>query len=468
MASTKYMPKLSFEIDWVDAERISGPELSATWASLQIRAGDSIITRVLDTRARTVRDFVYVPVYPFAEWLATNWWFLTHECGNPTKEGDPDFRRRHSLGSSREGYAFPNLKAASSGSWTHLAWKQDRCPWTRVEFLDQGEIWMDSDEFRECCTDLIDQVIRRLVSLDVEGTLLQEEWTSIQNADDDEARFCETAAGLGWDPYALDDGKREWVLRFADKLGELLGEAVPAVNAEGPHEDWFAVVDTVSEAKRFKRLPLHRLGSFRREASEDFVAEPHLRYLYLGDARLGVFGYAHPWHAGYQYARQLRQHLRLDGHPLPTIQRMAEALGEDVALIEKVTDPPLNASGWPALVDGIITRSDDGTPAFAFRKLGDDSRRLHFCRALAEVLLSPGSDTLLTRAYSERQQRNRAFAAEFLAPSSGLRSRISRPVVDGDDIDELAAEFGVSPYTIEHQIKNHRIAQVSQVADSTG
>ena len=58
--------------------------------------------------------------------------------------------------------------------------------------------------------------------------------------------------------------------------------------------------------------------------------------------------------------------------------------------------------------------------------------------------------------------------AEFLAPSSGLRSRISRPVVDADDIDELAEEFGVSPYTIEHQIATHQIARISQAADSTG
>ena len=126
------------------------------------------------------------------------------------------------------------------------------------------------------------------------------------------------------------------------------------------------------------------------------------------------------------------------------------------------------ASGWPALVDGIITYSDDGSPAFAFRALRGDSQRFHFCRALGEVLLSPDSNTLLTRTYSERQQRNRAFAAEFLAPASGLRDRISRTVVDADDIDGLAAEFGVSPHVIEHQIKNHRIARFSQALDSTG
>ena len=64
---------------------------------------------------------------------------------------------------------------------------------------------MDSGEFRETCADLIDTVIRRLASLGVDETFLQEEWDAIQSTDEAEARFCETAAGLGWDPYALDD-----------------------------------------------------------------------------------------------------------------------------------------------------------------------------------------------------------------------------------------------------------------------
>ena len=457
------MPKLSFKIDWVNAEGICGAELSATWASLQIQAGDSVVTRVLDTRARTVRDFIYVPVYPLAEWLATNWWFLAHEFGNPTKEGCRGFHRRHSLDANREGYAFPSMEAVSSGSWTHLTWKRDRSPWTKVEFLEQGEMWIDSNEFGEHCAELIDRVIRRLISLGVYDTFLQQEWDAIQNADQDETQFCQTAAGLGWDPYALDDHGRDRVFLFADKLGDLLGEAVPAVNAEDPSEDWVAIRDAVFTTRKFRSLPLDRIRSFRNEAYRATIAEP--QYQYPGPLVLGIFHRSHPWSVGYECAQRLRQHLNLDGQPLPTLQELAKALGEDAGSIRKVTRPPAAAGGWPGLVDGIITRSDDGSPAFAFRALRGNSQRFHFCRALGEVLLSPDSNTLLTRSYSERQQRNRAFAAEFLAPASGLRDRIPRPVVDADDIDELAAKFGVSPYVIEHQIKNHRIAQVSTAVD---
>lgn len=461
------MPQLEFKIDWVDAEGVRGPELSATWASLRITAGDSVVTRVLDTRARTVRDFVYVPIYPLAEWLATNWWFLTRELGSPAKEENPDFHRRHSLGTNREGYAFPSLDVVSSGSWTHLTWKRMNSAWTKVEFLEQGEIWIDSDEFRQHCADLIDRVIRRLVSLDVDDTFLQEEWEAIQTADADEIQFCTTAAGLGWDPYALDGDQYNRVIMFADRLGELLGEAVPAVDAEGPHQEWSAIVDALSRTKKSRGLPLHRIRSFRDKAypeaepySQDTLQE-HLEFF----PHAQPWGVAYPWHVGYNCARWLRQNLDLDGQPLRTMPQLAKALGEDASSIQKVTRPLAASSGWPALVDGIITRADDGSPAFALRAPRSDSQRFHFCRALGEVLLSPDSDTLLTKTYSERQQRNRAFAAEFLAPASGLRDRILHPVVDADDISELAAEFGVSPYVIEHQVKNHRLARVSTAVD---
>lgn len=434
------MPELSFDVDWVDADGINGPELSATWASLRIRAGDSIVTRVLDARAKTVREFVYVPLYPLAEWLATNWWFLTHEMENPARDGDLDFHRRHALRTGREGYAYPDLEMVTIGARTRLAWKRDVMRWTHVEFLDQGETWVDSDVFRDACADLIDQVIRRLAAFNINGTLLKEEWDSIQSADHDETQFCSASAGLGWDPYDICDVKKWWVLHLYERLGSLLGEAAPAFVENDPRS-WVSIVDDFEHARRFNSLSLDSLRSFR------------------DDALASVGWSRDPWTAGYGCARRLRRHLDLDGEPLPTMERVAAALDEDVAAVERVTKKHAGLD-WPALVDAVVTRNEAESPAFAFRRRSEESRRFHFCRALAEVLFSPGSDTFLTRAHSERQQRNRAFAAEFLAPSEGLRSRVSGTVADSDDIDELAMEFGVSSLVIEQQVRNHRIARV--------
>ena len=434
------MQKLKFEIDWVDAEGIHGSELSATWAYLRIVAGDSIVTRVLDARAKTVREFVYVPLYPLAEWLATNWWFLTREVSNPAKEYDRGFRRRHVLSGGREGYAFPDLEIVSSGGWTHLAWKGGPCPWTRVEFLGQGGTRIDSGEFRGACSGIVDQVIRRLVSLGIEETFLQREWDAIQKTDREEAEFCAVAAGLGWDPYALNDDRRALVLELAERLsGVVLEEAVAALESGTLLEGCSAITGAIFEA-RSNGLSLARLGS-----------------IHYGTSSILALEVVPPWEAGYGMARQLREALELDGAPLLGMSELAGVIGEDSELLERVTKP-VDLRGAP-LVDGVVTLDEERNPAFGFRQLGERSRRFHFCRALAEVLASPGTDTLLTRANSQRQQRNRAFAAEFLAPASGLQGRIPGRTVDGDAIDELADEFGVSSRVIEYQIQNHRIAR---------
>lgn len=442
------MPRISFKTDWVDADGIRGPELAATWAALEIRVDDSIVTRVLDARARTVRDFVYVPLYPFAEWMATNWWFLTHEISSPAKEDDPGFRRRHAIGGDREGYAFPELQMFPQGGVTRLAWVPDRSPWTSIEFLDGGEAWVDSAEFRYACTDLIDRVIRRLLSFGVEGTLLQEEWSAIQEVDTEEIEFCSTASRLGWDPYSMDDNERSLVLELAGKLGgAALEEATAVFNARNLMTECSAITSALGRAKA-NGLLWKRLGSIDQET---LFAEP---------ARAPT-----PWAAGYGLAQELRRNLGLDGTPLPSMAQIAEAIGEEPTLLDSVTTP-VDLSEI-ALVDGVITRGGNRNPAFAFRDFSiEENRRFHFCRALGEALVSPGTETLLTRAYSERQQRNRAFAAEFLAPSSGLRQRVSRPVVDHDDIDELAAAFGVSSWVIAHQIRNHHVAAVRDTASA--
>ena len=400
------------------------------------------ITRVLDTRARTVRDFVYVPLYPLAEWLATNWWFLTREVGNPTKEGDPRYRRRHALSGDREGYAYPDLHVFPFGALACLVWTRGPSPWTGIEFLDWGQTWVDSSQFRDACADLIDRVIRRLLSLGVEGTLLQDEWEVIQGSDRDEIEFCEAAAGLGCDPYDMSDDERLLVVELAQTLsGAMFEEAVSAFNARSLMTECSAITGAIARAKanalRWEPLAL---------MDHELPADGH------GTAPT-------PWAVGYGLARELRRALNLDGKPLPSMARIAEAIDTEPALLDHVTEPvDFEAT---ALVDGVITWNDDRFPAFGFRGFsGNESRRFHFCRALGEVFASPGTDTLLTRAHSERQQRNRAFAAEFLAPSSSLRQRVSRLVVDDADIDELAAAFGVSPWVIAHQIRNHGIAEV--------
>ncbi len=432
------MTEVCFETEWHDGEGINGAELSATFASLRIDIHGQAVTRVFDLRARTVRDSVYVPLYPLAEWLASHWWFLAYEFENPTKNSDPEFDRRHRLGANTEGYAFPDLTVVSADTRTRLTWDNSSSPWSKIIFLERGQASVEREEFRRACTDLIDRVVRRLSAFDIRDTFLQEEWLAIQTADNEETSFCETAAGLGWDPYDLDELRRSQVLQLATELGHLCDEAVPVMDTAAPLKDSSAIASAL-QAARPNGLELKSLRPL------------------FGAKSLGGYS-GRPWEVGYYLARQVRQRLGLDGQPIHTMELLADALNESVQSLEQATRPvaPLNAV---RLVDGVVTSGDCNSVSFGLRNARERSRRFLFCRALAEAI-SSDSDALITRGHTERQQRNRAFAAEFLAPSSSLKQRIPRRVVDGEEMDDLAEEFGVSTRVIEYQIENHSIAQV--------
>lgn len=436
------MAKLSFDWNWMDAPGVNGPELAATWADLRIKVGTSTITQALDERAKTVREHLYVPLYPMAEWLAVNWWFLTAEPECAIRHEGTDFTRRHSLAVNREGYAYPDLHVFPLGNVTRLVWHRGTSPWAKVRFLDDGELLIDSAEFREVCGDFLDSVIARLVDFGIEDSLLQQEWAAVRGADAEETEFCRTAAGLGWDSYAIDDAKREEVLALADRFGTMLAEAIPALNADRTTDGWMVVEQALRDAQRRNTLSLERISSVRDRISG---RGPSARY---------------PWQAGQALARELRKELRLDGEPLSTMAALEQALDEEA--IDAATQRVPVDGGEAILVDGLVTCGQDDRPGFAFRPRGwEYGRRFHFCRALAEVVWRPSANALLTPAHTERQQRNRAFAAEFLAPSAGLRSRVHRARLDEDDINELAVAFGVSPMMIEHQLENHQIAKLS-------
>lgn len=431
------MTDIKLETEWQDGSGIQGAELASTFAALRIEIGGEIVTKVHDRRAMTVRDSIYVPLYPLAEWIVSNWWFLGHEFENPAKGGSAQFRRRHALGTSTDGYAFPDLAIVSSGTRTQLDWSGEGSSWTKIDFLGAGHASVDREEFQSACENLIDRVIRRLVAFDIHDTFLQQEWAAIQSSDAEETDFCKTAAGLGWDPYALNDLKRGQVVQLSAELGVLGSEAIPVLDSSNPIADARAIVSALEEAES-NQLQLKNLRPL------------------IGKRPLWR---AYPWDAGYALARDVRQRLNLDGQPIPTLTSLAGALNEDPEVLDQATRPIAHLESL-RLVDGVIATDEQDNVYFGMTRVSELGRRFLFCRAIAELITSD-SQSLITRGHTECQQRNRAFAAEFLAPSSSLRHRTSHSILGADEVDDLAEEFGVSTQVIVHQIRNHRIAHVS-------
>ena len=440
------MPTLEFHFDWESAKGIGCPELASTWASLAIGVNDTILTRVADLDERRLRDHIQVPLYPLAEWLASNWWALLHETDDRNLAGfaDRSFGERHALGPVREGYRFPNMQVVSFEERTRVTWKNDRFRWTNLEFLNrEGCEWIDKQEFRKTCASFVDAVVARLASCDIRGTFLQEEWQAIQDADQQERKFCETAGILGLDPYSIDELQQDNIFRLEEELSAaVVEEALPILRPDSLGLELSAIQQVLRIGKA-NSIPLQLFTALRDEVVHS--DEYQLR--------------EQPWKAGYSLARKVRARLGLDGAPLASWPALSQAIGEPSIARGRLSRSA--AFDHVALVDGVVTSSDAGLPNFVFPSRGtSQTARFRFCRGLAELLVVPSSDFLLTTARSHRQQRGRAFAAEFLAPSTGLRDMVHQKVLAEEELSELTWQFGVSPWVIEHQVENHEIAQI--------
>jgi Zn-dependent peptidase ImmA (M78 family) len=109
----------------------------------------------------------------------------------------------------------------------------------------------------------------------------------------------------------------------------------------------------------------------------------------------------------------------------------------------------------------MVATTRRGGALFAVKKGHKNSRAFAACRALFEYLTSKGDPAaVVAPTFSERQKRNRAFAAELLAPANRLRESLSAEIVSEEEIDDLAQQLDVSSYVVRHQIENHDLAQI--------
>jgi IrrE N-terminal-like domain len=434
------MSELRINFEWIDPAGAEGPELRATWARFQLLIDGEPITRPLDNVSKTVRDSVFLPLYPLAEWVATHWWFLLNEIETPGRSTETSYASRHDLHFGSEGFAIPSTLIKPLGSMVRIDWSPGEFPHQRIEFVGQGNVHISSVDFANVFSDFISSVTGRLTDLGITDTLLQEEWKAILETASEERRFCESSAALGLDPYSLNEESARTIVEVGDTLPKSL-------------------IDEFFWAADFARLN-EQLGSLLEALAASRSNTANLEPLKeLREATRKIAGA--PWQQGYQVARQLREQLNLNGRVLRSFDDVSQALRVDADDLRIAINPRTEQA---STFDAVVDVNDEGSPGFVITHKRDDALKFAFCRGLFEFLFTNLPEPLLvTKTRSERQKRNRAFASEFLLPADALRERIITEYVGEEVIDEIAAEFGVSAYVVVHQLENHRIAKTVPV-----
>ena len=429
---------LCFDFEWQDPAGARGDELRATWASLSILIDDKPVTELQDRRTKSVRTRVFLPLFPLAEWFAENWWFLQSEAEQPSTPDSREFDRRHNLRWAREGFVLPSLRFVTRGENVEAQWQPLDIPDAGIKFLGSGHAVMPGTSYSETLRDFVNAVAARLDESGLSGTTLHEEWAAIQGADIGEQEFCCAAARLGTDPYAVDEELEAEILSVAGRIRpELLHDFLSLATVNELASQTSALA-TASESIASDADDIDALVGMRSQAAP---------------CKTG----ANPWETGYHFAAELRA--RLNGGTWKS--RSLDDLAGHLSL-DHLDHCLLPETGGCPFLDALTGPNQHDNPKFLIEKKRADSRQFAFCRATFEHLTSsPGRFAAVSKLRTDRQQMNRAFAAEFLAPHEMLKSDLSGATIGEDEIDDLAVEYGVSAFVVRHQIENHGLAHVS-------
>ncbi|WP_251922136.1 ImmA/IrrE family metallo-endopeptidase [Salinibacter ruber] len=432
------MADLQFEFEWSDEVGYVTEQQEYTFADFAIYVGDDCVTEyvALEEEERRVREAIHLPLYPVAEWIAANWWNLLYESFTSGKTDEDDYAYRHNLRYARDGFALPDLKIQPEGQEVSLHWENVKLDHYRTKFIGGGHEFIDRNDFEEALSEFLDAVYNRLSEYGITDTTFQEEWDAIREADQDEREFCKAAAKLGKYPYGLSEDQQAAIVASSRLIPEPLYDAFYAA----------ATLDEVEEQAEGIRSLIQRLQDIDVEAEE------------LVDLRQRIEGFEKQWtpHAeGYDFARALRTELEIEDRELRSLSDLISAIRLDGR------DAEQSVLEWKRsyFYETLVATNDREVPGFAINSRSERRKKFALCRGLFEYLTTPnGEPMLVTKEHTDRQKRNRAFAAEFLAPSYLLQEDISESYVDEDKVEDLAGKYGVSSMLIAHQIENHEIA----------
>lgn len=433
------MDKIDFIFDWVAPDDAKGEELRQTWAKLSMRVGEHVVTLIHEKHQQTVNDHVYMPLYPVAEWLMFNCWYVFHEKYTPGKYEEKVYDSRHNLKYAQEGYALPDVQFRPLGDVVKVSWKPLDYKFRNSEFIGQKTAYVKSDQFKDSVIQFIQKVVMRLEDKNIKETLLQYEWDEYLSLDKEEISFCAAAAAIGIDPFNISSAKADTIINSFTSLPQsVVNDFFSITKDKTIGVDVEMTMNAVSK-QRGTSFKLNKLRKVR-----DRVISRH-RFSYL------------PWENGYNAARELRRALSLNGHAIATNNDLKNALG----VSSKQMSNLIGKSALPDTVNALAGSNSKNSLSIVLNAADGVSDRFTVCRALFGYFFEESFEpTLVTKTKTTVQKTSRAFAAEFIIPANTLRKEIKRSTLTRADVQQIATTFNISSYIVEYQVRNHQIANV--------
>jgi len=443
---------ISLFAEWNESPGVKDPVLAATWARLEINdesPGQSrYFSRLIRSSTNGLDRGVYGSLFPLAEWIVENWWFLLYEsCRVPEftsgrlLAGDREqlaWVQRHNLLAAREGGALPDLTIYRDGDAIALKLASDPEQDERirpVRFIEDSTLLAEPADVERALHQFVEAVLARLAgNFDDSVERFRTNWKAVCESRQHESVLCGWSASLGLDPY--DQGE------LTDDLIELMQSRLGLLPPELQHD----LVDATTGGTLGSDL--NWLDQALSRVSANTVAN--------GDVPPPPSSTAHQ--LGYHRAAAFRRQFSFPKAPIFDLSKLLH----DRCHWPKPREQTMIIDGTTN-ISALVGKDQDNQPRVVGPPLGHLAERFRLARSLYFLpdAERPASSRLVTRAYTWEQRASRAFAAEILAPAEALRADVGN-VVSADTIDQLARKFDVSFTLIGHQIRNHHLAWIAE------
>lgn len=283
---------------------------------------------------------------------------------------------------------------------------------------------MKWNTFQDEMEGFLSAVDQQLAKMGITDTHFQDDWQAIQSADREERDFCKAVAQLGAYPYALTPSEQQAVINAS--------KHVPP-----------SIQDAFYSASTMERVEAHatELSAWIEEIQHSVTKSDFLISLRASTGE--IERYPKPYDEGYAFARRLRRQLGAKDNSFSTLDSL-------LASFELSGEESIFSHPSSFFYETIVALNQHSTPGFAVNSARESQKKFAVCRGLFEYLTTAnGAPMLITKERTYRQKRNRAFAAELLAPSKLLRGHIDQHVVDWEGVEDLSSAFGVSTRLIE-------------------
>lgn len=399
-------------------------------ARIRITANGELLTRLIDVEEKEERDYVRASAVSLAFWLADNWWRLRYESLPDNSIPSINWRMRHELTSASGGTLWPPLMIHSTGERVLLAPVMGpRLDVGSVRYVIPDIQSISGASFEAGIDAFFERVVETCANA-LDGEALNELVKELRDERDhpDQASWRRVEARLGYDPGEAPKTVMRALGQLEDRLGQNAVEEAAAATRGGNAAE---LLKDGLQAARNSLLTIDLAVANDIDIRQPGQAVPA------------------PWRLGQESAEQVRDMLGIGLEPIPN-RVFGALLGVSVENM-KVPGTARNLPYSTALP----IRGD--TAKVALKAADPRDRRFELSCALADRIWTRGGFGIISKAKTDRQKFQRAFAQHLLVPWEDLRARIALDERLEPQLELAAKRYHVHPNVIRRALILERL-----------